>query len=356
VLGCYRFSRASRPPAGPHLIELCGVSDGAALERGLRGAAATVWARELSNVRSNEKTPAWFADQAARTLGPLGVDVRVRDVPWLTEHGFGGVLAVGGGSGAEPRLIEAQWAPGGTNRNAHIVLVGKGITFDTGGINRKTGSGMNLMFTDMAGGAAVLGALRTIAAARLPLWVTALVPAAENAVSGSAYRPGDVVRHFGGRTSEINNTDAEGRIVLGDALAYAVANLRPTVIVDIATLTGAIKTALGLRTAGLFATDDSLADGLISAGKAAGEPLWRLPLPREYVPLLDSPVADATNSPGNPGAITGALFLRQFVGDVPWAHLDIAGTARALREDGMFAQGATGFGTRLLAAWLASLV
>jgi leucyl aminopeptidase len=236
-----------------------------------------------------------------------------------------------------------------------VVLVGKGITFDTGGIDRKTGTGMTTMFTDMAGGAAVLAAVRAVAAAKVPVRVTALVPAAENAFSGSAYRPGDVVRHYGGRTSEITNTDAEGRVVLADALAYAAARLRPDAIADIATLTGAMKVALGLRTAGLFATTDDLAAGLLAAGAAAGEPLWRLPMPAEYESSLHSSIADAVNAPGNPGGITAALFLRPFVGDVPWAHLDVAGPARAAKDDGMFTQGATGFGARLFAAWVESL-
>jgi leucyl aminopeptidase len=266
------------------------------------------------------------------------------------------VLAVGGGSAAEPRLIEASWQPRGARRGVHVVLVGKGITFDSGGLNRKTGSSMNTMFTDMSGGAAVLGAVHAVAAGDVPARVTALVPAAENMLSGSAYRPSDVVRHYGGRTSEIGNTDAEGRLVLADALAYAAARLRPTVIVDIATLTGAMKTALGLRTGGLFATADEVADGLTAAGAATGEPLWRLPMPAEYERLLDSPIADATNSPGNPGGITAALFLRPFVKNVPWAHLDVAGPARAADDDGMLSRGATGFGARLLAAWVESLV
>jgi leucyl aminopeptidase len=354
VLGCYRFTRATSPEPGPAVIELCGANDADALERGRRAAAATVWARDLANTRSGEKTPAWLASQAARTLAPLGVDVVTRDVAWLRDEGFGGVLAVGGGSAAPPRLIEAHWRPRDARRGVHLVLVGKGITFDTGGVNRKTSTGMNTMFTDMAGGAAVLAALQSIAAARMPVHVTALVPAAENALSGSSYRPSDVVRHVGGRTSEIGNTDAEGRIVLADALAYAAARLRPTALVDIATLTGAMKTALGLRTGGLFATSDPLADALVSAGEATGEPLWRLPMPAEYEALLDSPVADATNAAGNPGGITAALFLRPFVKDVPWAHLDVAGPARAAKDDGMLSQGATGFGARLLASWVES--
>jgi leucyl aminopeptidase len=355
VLGSYRFTRASAPEPGPERIELCGATDEAAIERGNRLAAATVWARDLGNVRSNEKTPAWLAGQAARALSALGVGVSERGVEWLREEGFGGLLAVGSGSGAEPRLIEATWQPGGARRGTHVVLVGKGITFDTGGLNRKTGNSMNTMFTDMSGGAAVLGAMQAIATAKLPVRVSALVPAAENMLSGSAYRPSDVIRHVGGRTSEIGNTDAEGRLVLADALAYAAQRLRPSAIVDIATLTGAMKVALGVGIGGLFATSDEVADGLVAAGAATGEPLWRMPMPAEYERLLDSPVADATNSPGNPGAITAALFLRPFVKRVPWAHLDVAGPARAAEDDGMFARGATGFGARLLARWVESL-
>jgi leucyl aminopeptidase len=235
------------------------------------------------------------------------------------------------------------------------VLVGKGITFDTGGLNLKRGDNMRAMKTDMAGGAAVLAALRGVAEAELPVRVTALVPAAENSFGGGSYRPGDVVRHVGGRTSEIMNTDAEGRVVLADALGYALARLRPSVLVDVATLTGAMKVALGERTGGLFATTDELAAQLVAAGADAGEPLWRMPLVADYEGQLASDVADANNAPGNPGGITAALFLRPFTGGLPWAHLDIAGPARSGEDDGILAKGATGFGARLLIRWLESL-
>ena len=359
ALGCYRFTRATRATDdAPTTIELAGATDDDAVEIGLRNAAAVSWARDLANTRSGEKTPTWLGKQARRTLRPFDVDVAVHDVDWLARRGFGGVLAVGRGSRSAPCLIEARWRPRGSPSRAggkHIVLVGKGITFDTGGLNRKVGTGMSTMFTDMAGGAAVLAAVRLIAAQRLPVRVTALVPTAENSLSGSAYRPGDVVRHVGGRTSEIHNTDAEGRVVLADALAYAVQRLRPTALVDIATLTGAMKVSLGLLTGGLFATSDSLADGLLAAGTTTGEPLWRLPMPAEYEPTLESSIADATNAPGNPGGITAAMFLRPFAGDVPWAHLDVAGPARADKDDGVISKGATGFGARLLHAWVESL-
>jgi leucyl aminopeptidase len=233
-----------------------------------------------------------------------------------------------------------------------VVLVGKGITFDTGGISIKPNAGMREMKTDMAGGAAVLAAVDAAARLELPVAVTAVVPAAENAVSGSSYRPGDVVRHVGGRTTEVLNTDAEGRMVLADGLAWARLELGATVLVDIATLTGAMKVALGTRTAGLYATTDGLADALRTAAGHAGEPVWRMPLAEEHTDLLDSTVADANNAPGNPGGTTAALFLRPFAGDLPWAHLDVAGPARAGSDDAEVVKGGTGFGARILLRWL----
>ena len=353
VLGDYHFSAVSSRAREQRVVELVGPRDTRAVAEGMHAAAATVWARDLANTPAAVKTPAWLAAQAVRELTPLGVRVEVHDVDWLKREGFGGVLAVGGGSAAPPRFVEAAWKPRSARGNdTHIVLVGKGITFDTGGINRKVGDGMRMMHTDMSGGAAVLAALRAIAAQKLPLRVTVLVPIAENSLSGSSFRPGDVVRQYGGRTSEIGNTDAEGRLVLADALAYATSRLRPTTIIDVATLTGAMKIALGLRYAGLFATSDELAASLDAAGAAAGEPLWRMPMPDDYNSALRSDIADATNAPGNPGAITAALFLKRFVGRVPWAHLDIAGPARAAEDDGMISRGATGFGARLLHRWL----
>ncbi|HZZ97572.1 MAG TPA: leucyl aminopeptidase family protein [Jatrophihabitantaceae bacterium] len=355
ALGGYRYTLATTAPPPNRTVELADVSDSAAIEAGLQAAAATAWARDLANTPSSVKTPTWLGQQAAAELAPLGVDVAVHDVEWLTEHGFGGVLAVGAGSAAPPCLIQATWRPRGAAAAPHVVLVGKGITFDTGGLNIKPGEGMKTMKTDMSGGAAVLAALRLIAASHTPVRVTALVPTAENSFGASSYRPGDVLRHVGGRTSEIANTDAEGRIVLADALAYAAARLRPSVLVDVATLTGAMKVALGMQTGGVFATTDELAAALITAGDAAGEPLWRMPLVADYESALDSDVADANNAPGNPGAITAALFLQHFTGGLPWAHLDIAGPARATKDDGMFTKGATGFGARLLAGWVQSL-
>jgi leucyl aminopeptidase len=367
ILGGYRF-RAGLPPARPVrsarsrrsavpgelVVGLVG-ADRAGVEHGRAVASATAWARELANTRSSTKTPVWLARQAELGLASRGVEVTVRDVDWLTANGFGGVLAVGGGSSASPRLIEASWRPRGARAGCHVVLVGKSITYDSGGINIKPLDSMTSMYTDMSGGAAVLGTLRLIADLELPIRVTGLLPAAENSVSGSAMRQTDVIRHFGGRTTEVGNTDAEGRLVLADALAYAAARLKPTVMVDLATLTGAMKVALGLRVGGLFSSDDDLAAALVAAGAASGEPLWRLPLAAVYESALHSDIADANNSPGNPGGIAAALFLRPFAGSVPWAHLDIAGPARAGEDDGELSIGATGFGVRLLGEWLRRL-
>lgn len=355
VLGAYRFSMATDQPERLRRVDLVDVEDVPALERGLLNAEATVWARDLANTPASTKTPTWLGAAAKRELTRAGVGVTVRDEVWLAEQGFGGVLAVGASAVTPPRLIEASWRPRGARAGVHAVIVGKGITYDTGGLNLKPGASMQSMQTDMAGGAAALAALRTVATLRVPVRVTVLVPSAENCFSGSSFRPGDVVRHYGGRTSEIENTDAEGRLVLADALAYAAARLRPSVLVDIATLTGAMKVALGLRTGGLFATSDPLADALLAAGAATDERLWRLPLHSDYESLLKSHVADATNAPGNPGGIAGALFLKPFAGDVPWAHLDVAGPARSPDDDGVLTKGATGFGARLLARWLEAL-
>jgi len=358
LLSGYRFRELSRPHP-PRLetvtVVVADAADPAVAEAGQTGrvtAEAVGWARDLINTPSNTKDPAWLAAQAVERLSSLPhVTVRVLEVDELRSGGFGGVLAVGGGSASPPCVVVATYrhpdAPA-----AHPVLVGKGITFDTGGLSIKPNAGMREMKTDMAGGATVLAVVDAAARLGLPVAVTAVVPAAENAVSGSSYRPADVVRHVGGRTTEVLNTDAEGRMVLADGLAYARLELGATVLVDVATLTGAMKVALGARTAGLFATTDGLAEALRTAGAQAGEASWRMPLLDEHRDLLDSTVADANNAPGNPGGTTAALFLQPFAGDLPWAHLDVAGPARAGSDDAEVVKGGTGFGVRTLLHWL----
>ncbi|MFD7652536.1 leucyl aminopeptidase family protein [Actinosynnema sp. NPDC059797] len=346
ALGGYRYkiTGAEEPRRVKNLRLVTTQAD--AVARATTLAAATSLGRDLANTPSNTKDPAWLAAAAVRAARDVpGLEVEVRDERWLADQGFGGVLAVGGGSARPPRLIHLTWSGG---PGPHLVLVGKGITFDTGGISIKPAEGMHLMRTDMSGGAAVIAALVGIARRRLPLRVTGLVPAAENHVSGSAYRPGDVIRHYGGTTTEVTNTDAEGRLVLADALAYAVRTLAPDHLVDVATLTGAMKVTLGLRTGGLFATDDDLAARVAGAGEAVGERWWRMPLLEDAAEDVRSDIADVRQCPPGPGGITAALFLREFTGDVPWAHLDIAGPARSDKTYDDVVPGATGFAARTL--------
>ncbi|WP_034275048.1 leucyl aminopeptidase family protein [Haloechinothrix halophila] len=316
-------------------------------------AEATSLARDLANTPSNVKNPDWLASTVSDVLADVvGLDVEVRDLGWLTANGFGGLLAVGGGSASEPRLIEINYQPKDATRT--LLLVGKGITFDTGGISLKPSDGMHLMRTDMSGAAAVAGAMRAIAQRGPDIAVRALIPAAENHVSGSAYRPGDVVRHYGGKTTEIGNTDAEGRIVMADALAYGVERFAPDAVVDVATLTGAMKMALGLRTGGFFATTDELADVLSAAGERVGEAWWRMPLLAAHEDAVRGRLADVRQTPDGPGGITAALFLREFTGGLPWAHLDIAGPARADKTYNEVTPGGTGFAARTLVEFVAA--
>jgi leucyl aminopeptidase len=358
LLGGYRFQVSTEDPKPVvRTVRLVTHERAVAAHTELVGraatlAAATALTRDLANTPSNVKSPAWLADTAARVAGPR-VEVSVRDEKWLAAEGFGGVLAVGGGSARPPRLIELAYRPAGAVK--HLLLVGKGITFDTGGLSIKPADGMHLMRTDMAGGAAVIAAIRGIAALGLPVRVTALVPAAENHVSGSAYRPGDIVRHYGGKTTEVSNTDAEGRMVLADALAYGIQRFAPDVVVDAATLTGAMKVSLGLRTGGLFATDDALASSITAAGARVGEAWWRMPLVEDYAENVRGEFGDVRQTPGGPGSITAALFLREFTEGLPWAHLDIAGPARSEKPYDDVVPGATGFAARTLVELAASL-
>ncbi|HEY0359302.1 MAG TPA: leucyl aminopeptidase [Mycobacteriales bacterium] len=356
LLAAYRYTLAdgAEPPKLRRIDLLTDDPDTVAAEADTaRVVAEATWlARDLVNTPGLLKSPEWLAAAAVKAAAAHGVTATVREPEQLAAEGFGGLLAVGGGSVRGPRLVELRWAPRGARR--HVVLVGKGITFDTGGISIKPGPGMGLMKKDMGGAAAVLGTVLAAAALRLPVKVTALMPIAENMPSGSAYRPGDVIRHHGGKTSEVLNTDAEGRLVLADALAYASARLRPDALVDLATLTGAQSVALGKRTAALFSPSDALADALAAAADEAGERVWRMPLPEDYVAELRSDVADVNNAAGNPGAITAALYLREFTGDAAdrWAHLDMSGPAWSDKADGELARGATGWGVRTLVRWL----
>ncbi|WP_062355966.1 leucyl aminopeptidase family protein [Herbidospora yilanensis] len=343
LLGTYTFKLGEPKTTPVHEIVLSG-ADAAAVARGKAVAKATSDARDLTNTPASIKSPAWLAEQAIALAGE-GVEVTV-DTELV---GFGGIRAVGQGSVNPPCLITMTYAPEGATR--HVVLVGKGITFDTGGLSLKPSASMKDMKTDMAGGAAVIAVISALTAFDVPVKVTGLIACAENSFGGNAQRPSDVITQYGGRTVEVLNTDAEGRLVMADALAYADRNLDPDVMIDIATLTGAAKVALGTGFGALYATDDALAGGLLAAAGRTGERLWRMPLLADYRAGLDSDVADIANieTKGGTGAgsVTAALFLREFTGDRPWAHLDIAGPARNEK-------GGTGFGVRLLLDWLSS--
>jgi leucyl aminopeptidase len=357
MLGSFGFHWRSQGPEHEPVrrIVLAGLSGddhAAALERGLALGGAGWRSRMLATVPSNLKSPAWLAQQAEDLAAEAGLAVEIWDETKLAKQGFGGIIGVGQGSATPPRLIRLDYTPPGGRRAPRVVLVGKGITFDSGGLSIKPAEGMTTMKRDMTGGAVVMAVMGALGALGCPVRVTGLVPAAENAVGGAAMRPGDVVTHYGGRTSEVMNTDAEGRLVLADAMAYALDRLDPAVLVDVATLTGVIKVALGQWTGGFFANRDTLADVLVAAGDSAGEPLWRMPLEPDYEDTLTSSVADATNAPGGPGAITAALFLQHFAGDVPWAHLDIASVGDSPSDSFEWSKGPSGFGPRLLLTWL----
>ncbi len=312
-------------------------------------AEAQNYARSLVSQPGNVVTPSRLADEAEAVAAAAGLRFEAWDEERLRREGFGALLAVSRGSREAPRfmILEHHGAEGA----APVVLIGKGITFDSGGISLKPAKGMEAMKYDMAGAAAVLGAVRALAALGAPQRIIVLVPAAENLPSGGALKPGDVIRGVSGRSIEVVNTDAEGRLILSDALTYA-SRLSPKAIVDIATLTGGCVVALGKHAAGLMSNDDTLAKQLDEAGDRSGERTWRLPLWPEYRRQLDSEIADIKNSGGREASpITAGRFLQEFVNDVPWAHLDIAGTAWAEEESGWQPKGATGFGVRLLVEW-----
>jgi leucyl aminopeptidase len=362
TLGSFGFSWRSSGPAWQPvgsitLADLDPAEHAAALARAETIGRAGWRARFLATVPSNLKNPAWLAEQAVQVAQEAGLDAEVWDEQRLADEGFGGILAVGQASATPPRFIRLDYTPPKAGRKTPtVVLVGKGITFDSGGLSIKTAEGMATMKRDMTGGAVVLSTMAALADVGCPVRVVGLIAAAENVISGNALRPGDVIRHYpggkGGRTTEVTNTDAEGRLVMADALAYAVEKIKPAALVDIATLTGAIKLALGQHVGGYFATDDALAGRLSEAAEVSGEPLWRMPLFPAYEDRISSTVADADNAGGAPGAITAALFLQHFTGGLPWAHLDVASVGDAPEERWEWTAGPTGFGARLLLTWL----
>ncbi|HEY0215012.1 MAG TPA: leucyl aminopeptidase family protein, partial [Cellulomonas sp.] len=354
--------RGQQPARELVLLGKHGARVTAAVEEAVTGATATWLVRDLANMPSNVKNPAWLADQAVTLAHGAGLTARVLAPADLEAQGFGGILAVGAGSASPPRLVAVSYEPAGdapSRGRKHVVLVGKGITYDTGGISIKPREAMVPMKTDMAGAAVALATVLGAARAGLPHRVTAVLPLAENHFGAASYRPGDVLRLYGGTTVEIANTDAEGRIVLADALAWADAELDPDILIDVATLTGAASLGLGKQHAALYSADGALVQALEVAAAESGERVWHMPLVEDYAPAVRSRVADLRHVPldlkAGAGSITAALFLREFVGSRRWAHLDIAGPARATADKHEVTEGATGFGARLLLRYLAAL-
>ena len=305
-------------------------------------------ARVLVNEPGNYLTPRVLAEKAVALAKVPGITADVLDEKQIEKLGMGLLLGVARGSSEPPRLLVLRYEPSSAPKDKILGLVGKGITFDTGGISIKPADGMERMKDDMAGGATVVAAIRCIAMQKLPIRVIAIVPMTENMPGGRATKPGDILRGASGLTVEVNNTDAEGRLILGDGLWYA-RQLGATHLIDVATLTGAVVVALGKITTGLYGTPEPWIDHVRVAAAAAGEKLWPLPLFEEYREQLKSEIADMLNSPGRPaGSITAAMFLKEFAGDGPWAHLDIAGTAWAEESKPWQPKGATGVMIRTL--------
>ena len=362
TLGAYLWNLKTGEPAGVPTF-LVATNDKELINAALSTAKAITRARDLVHTPSNIKTPAWMATKAQEFAKGTGLKVNVLAGKELKE--FGGLRAVGFSSpNPGPRFIEVSYAPAnkkGIHRALpHVVLVGKGITFDTGGINLKRPyDNMIPMKSDMAGAAAILATLGALEELQPNVRVTALMMCAENAFSGTAQRPSDVITQYGGTTVEIIDTDAEGRLVLADGLAYADKNLDPDYLIDIATLTGAATLGLGKQYAAMYTRDEKLARDLEKAGNDSGDRVWHMPLIDDYKDALASDIADfnhlAKKAKYSAGSVTAALFLEHFAGNRKWAHLDIAGTARSETDAGENPKGGTGFGVRLLIQWIMNL-
>ncbi|HEX9506065.1 MAG TPA: leucyl aminopeptidase [Acidimicrobiia bacterium] len=356
TLGGYQFLEYKKDPKPTKLTKVSLIGEGgadvrAALVRGVTIADAVIWARDIVNRPSKEKPPAEVAADARRLLRGRGVSVQVLGVTELREQRLGGLLGVGQGSDQTPRFLKLSYTPTGSTRSTRakaLAFVGKGVVFDSGGLSLKPAGGMETMKCDMSGAAAVIAAMSTLRDLGVKTPVTGYVPLVENMPSGRAIRPGDVLRIRNGKTVEVLNTDAEGRLILADALSLASED-KPAAVVDLATLTGACVVALGEKIAGLMGNDESWIDQVRAAADRAGERVWPLPLPRDYRQGIDSSVADIKNTgPREGGTLTAGLFLQEFVDGVPWAHLDIAGPAFLSSDDGYLAKGGTGFGVRTL--------
>ncbi len=318
-------------------------------------AEAVFFTRDLVSEPANVIYPQTLAEEA-RKLAGLGVEVEILDEKQMKKLGMNALLGVAQGSARPPRLIVMQWKGNPSARSkAPIAFLGKGVTFDTGGISIKPSGGMEDMKWDMGGAGVVIGLMKALAGRKAKVNAVGICGCVENMPSGTAQRPGDIVRSMSGQTVEVLNTDAEGRLVLCDALWYCQDRFKPRFMIDLATLTGAIIIALGHEHAGLYANNDQMAERLLAAGKAVGEKLWRMPLSEAYDKMMDSDAADVKNISGgrDAGSITAAQFLQRFVNNVPWAHLDIAGTTWSKKDAPTVPKGATGFGVRLLDRFVA---
>ena len=353
LLAAYRYAGIKREPNRNALTELVlvvgekrakGVASG--VERGTITSSAAYLARDLANTPPAYMNARNIADRAVQLAAETGITCEVFNKDQLEAMGCGGMLGVNRGSTEPPRMVRLTYTP--KNPTGHLALVGKGVMFDSGGLSLKPSDGMLGMKMDMSGAAAVLATMGTLKALKCKAKVTGYLMCTDNMPSGSALKLGDVLTFRNGKTSEIQNTDAEGRLVLADGLSLAVED-KADAIVDIATLTGACMVALGMKVAGVMGNNQAFVDKVRAASATTDEPIWQLPLEKSYRKLLDSNVADMRNIGGSwGGAITAGLFLNEFVADVPWAHLDIAGPMSVDADEGWLSRGATGFGTRLL--------
>lgn len=359
LLGTYTFKTLKSPEKDQTALETLDIVEATAskipdLEKGVSIgkvlAEATALCRDLVNEPANRLTPSRLAEVAQSIASQYSLHLEVLEREQCEALGMGAFLAVARGSHQPPKFIVLSYRGDPSQPENSLGLIGKGITFDSGGISLKPAERMEEMKGDMAGGAAALCALKAIAALHLPINVTAIVPATENMPGGGATKPGDVVKAMNGKSIEVINTDAEGRMVLADAMCYARQRLGLKRLVDLATLTGAIVVALGNLRAGLFSNNQPLADLVLKAGERSGERFWQMPMDSEYRDLITSDVADIRNTGTGRGAgsITGAYFIREFVEDTPWVHLDIAGTFLSDKESGYYVKGGTGFGVRTL--------
>ena len=357
VLGAYRFKKYKTqkdPDASGEMLRRIALyaSNSKGLAKALKlgeiAAQSACQARDMANEPASHWTPGHFSEYGRQLAADHGMACTVLDQARMKKLGLGGILGVSQGSSCPPEMVILEYAVKPSAPT--LLLVGKGLTFDSGGISLKPSAGMEEMKYDMCGGAAVLCAMQAVAQARFNgLNLVAIVPATENLPGPAALKPGDVITQYGGKTVEVVNTDAEGRLILADALAYGIKKYKPDMVIDVATLTGAVIIGLGHHRTGLLSNNDDLCDRLLAAGERSGEPLWRLPLDQEYTKQLKSEIADLKNvGKKDGGAITAAAFLKEFVGETPWAHLDIAGTAWDFTEKSYIPKGPSGIAVRTL--------